>query len=239
MRLLTLVLAESALEVIPQEIWNHPVIKRFSKRRGKHPRLIILDRSYHHHAMKNLENNMKRGRPDIVHFSLLEALGSPLNREGLLKIYVHTINDYVISISPETRLPKNFNRFVGLIEDLFEHGKVPPRGKPLLTLEAKTLPALVSELKPEYTVIFDRPGEAKTLEETMVTLIKHDRPLAIVGGFPHGEFSRTTLSLANEIICVDPENLEAWTIVSRVIYEYERAISLPRKRLKRVNGERA
>lgn len=231
--MLTLILAESALEVIPQEIWDHPAIKRFSKRRGKHPRLIILDRSHHHYAMKNLENSMKRGRPDIVHFSLLEALGSPLNKEGLLKVYVHTINDYVISVSPETRLPKNFNRFVGLIEDLFEHGRVPPRGKPLMALETKTLPALVNELKPTYTVIFDKPGETKTLEETMLDLIKHERPLVIVGGFPHGEFSKITLSLANEIICIDPENLEAWTVVSRVIYEYERALSLPKKRLKK------
>lgn len=232
--MLTIVLAESALETIPQEIWGHPLIKRFSRRRGKHPRLIVLDRSHHHHAMKGLENSMKRGRPDIVHFSLLEALGSPLNKEGLLRVYVHTINDYVISVSPETRLPKNLNRFVGLIEDLFEHSVVPPRGKPLLTLEAKTLSSLVSELKPTYTVIFDKPGKGKTFEEVASTLAGHERPLVIVGGFPRGEFSKTTLSLADEIVCVDPETLEAWTVVSRIIYEYERVMGLPKKRLERL-----
>lgn len=228
---LTLVLAESALETIPRELWDHPLIRQFSKRRDKHPKFIVLDRSYHHHAMKTLEKGMKRGRPDIVHFSLLEALGAPLNREGLLRVYVHTINDYVISVSPETRLPKNFSRFIGLIEDLFEHGRVPPEGKPLLTLEAKTLLALINELRPTYTVIFDKPGKVKTFEETALTLVRHDKPLVIVGGFPHGEFSKLTLSLANEIICVDPETLEAWTVVSRIIYEYERAIDLPRRRL--------
>jgi len=231
--LLTLILAESALETIPQSLWDHPIIRRFSKRKGKHPRFIILDRSYHHYAMKNLENSNKRGRPDIVHFSLLEAFGSPLNREGLLRVYVHTIGNYVIHISPETRLPKNLNRFIGLIEDLFEHGKAPPKGKPLLTVEEKTLTALISELKPTYTIIFDRPGKNKTFEEVALNLAGQERPLVIVGGFPHGEFSETTLRLADEVVCVDPEMLEAWTVVSRIIYEYERAIGLPKKRLER------
>lgn len=232
--MLTLILAEAALETIPKELWAHPLIRRLSKRRGKHPRLMVLDRSLHHHAMKSLENSMKRGRPDIVHFSLLEALSSPLNREGLLRVYVHTINNYIISISPETRLPKNLNRFIGLIEDLFEHGVVPPKGKPLLSLEAKSLPALVSELRPTYTVIFDRPGKTRTFEETAPILARHERPLVIVGGFPHGEFGKETLDLANEIVCVDPETLETWTVVSRIIYEYERAIGLPKRRLERL-----
>jgi rRNA small subunit pseudouridine methyltransferase Nep1 len=88
--------------------------------------------------MKKLEESEKRGRLDIVHFALLEALGSPLNREGLLQTYVHTINDYVITVNPETRLPRNYNRFVGLMEQLFESYRVPPTGQILLKLEGKT-----------------------------------------------------------------------------------------------------
>ncbi len=59
----------------------------------------ILDRSYHHAAMKDIADSEKRGRPDIAHLCLLEALGSPLNKEGLLRTYVHTYNDYVISVA--------------------------------------------------------------------------------------------------------------------------------------------
>ena len=231
--MLNLVLAESALETIPKEIWGHPSIKRFSRRRGKHPRFIILDRSYHHHAMKLLENSKKRGRPDIVHFSLLEALGSPLNREGLLRVYVHTINDYVITVDPETRLPKNFNRFVGLIESLFEHKRVPPKGKPLLTLETKTLKSLIEELKPTYTIIFSTDGRARILDKAVEKLVEEKKPLVIVGGFPHGNFSESTLKLADEVVCIDPEMLETSIVVSRVVYEYERAINLAEKRWKK------
>jgi len=232
--LLTLILAESALEPIPQEIWSHPTIKRFSKRRGKPPKWIVLDRSCHHHAMKKLPNNEKRGRPDIVHFCLLEALGSPLNRERLLRTYVHTIGEWIISVAPETRLPKNFNRFVGLIEDLYEHSRVPPKNKILLSIEPKSLTDLIKDIKPSYTIVFNTKGEKRTFEEVALKLAGEERPAVIIGGFPHGEFSKTTLSLAEEVACVDPETLEAWTVVSRIIYEYERAISLPKKRLERI-----
>ncbi|MEM2454601.1 MAG: 16S rRNA methyltransferase [Candidatus Bathyarchaeia archaeon] len=232
--LLILVLAEAALEPIPREIWDHPIIRSFSRRRGKHPRLIVLDRSHHHFAMKDLPNSEKRGRPDIVHFCLLEALGSPLNKEGLLRTYVHTIDDNAISIDPETRLPRNFNRFIGLIEDLFKHGHVPPKGKSLLSLETRSLPRLIEALKPTYTVIFERSGEPKTFEDVALKLAMENRPAVLVGGFPHGEFSEETIRLADEVVCVDSEVLDAWVIVSRIIYEYERAIGLPKKRLEQL-----
>lgn len=234
--LLTLILAESAIELIPREIWDHPTIKSFSKRRGKPPGLLLLDKSYHYFAMKKLPNSERRGRPDIVHFCLLEALGSPLNKEELLKVYVHTINDHIIHVEPETRLPKNYNRFVGLIEDLFEHGCVPPSGKPLLSIKVGSLPDLMEVLKPTYTVIFEKGGVPMSFEEVASRLAGEERPVVLVGGFPHGGFSEGAMKLADEVACVDPEVLEAWIVVSRIIYEYERVIGLPRRRLERVKS---
>jgi len=230
--LLTLILAESALETIPKDLWNHPAIRRYSKKCGKPPGLILLDRSYHHSAMKNLKESEKRGRPDMIHFALLEALGSPLNKEGLLQVYVHTNNDYVITVNHEARLPRNYNRFVGLLEQLFELGRVPSKGQTLLKLEAKTLSQLLDETETDYVMAFTRKGSPKTLEEAITKLLEKQRPTVIIGGFPHGHFSETTIKLADEVVCIDPEMLETWTLTSRIIYEYERAISLPKKRLK-------
>jgi len=182
--------------------------------------------------MKKLKESQKRGRPDIVHFALLEALGSPLNQEGFLQVYVHTINDYVITVNSETRLPRNYNRFLGLMEQLFELGRIPPAGKALLQLERKTLSQLLLETETSYVMAFSRKGTPSTLEEAISRLLNKKRPVVIVGGFPSGHFSEKTVKLANELVCVDPEMLETWTMTSRVIYEYERAISLPKKRFK-------
>jgi len=232
--LLNLILAESAVETIPEELWKYPSIQKYAKLRRKHPRFIILDRSYHHSAMKSLQLSEKRGRPDIVHFALLEALGSPLNKERLLQAYVHTFNDYVIKVNPDTRLPRNYSRFVSLIEQLFEYGRVPPqkRQTALLTLEHKTLTQLIREVKTSYALAFSRTGKPRTLEEAISKLSNEKRPLLIVGGFPHGHFSEATLRLVNETVCIDPDMLETWTVTSRAIYEYERTLSVSKKRLK-------
>lgn len=232
--MLVLVLAESALEPVPEQLWTHPAVRRHAERRGKAPRFLLLDRSYHHSAMKILSDDWKRGRPDIVHFALLEALGSPLNMEGMLQTYVHTLNDQVIKLNPKVRLPKNYNRFVGLIEQLFEYRNIPPQGSVLLALNQKTLKQLIDEVNATYIVAFSRKGTPQTLEEVMLRISKQQKPLVIIGGFPHGHFTETTLKLADKVVRVDPEMLETWTLTSRVIYEYERAISLPKERIKRL-----
>jgi rRNA small subunit pseudouridine methyltransferase Nep1 len=231
--LLTLILAESALETIPERLWTHRSIQRYTKLRRKSLKFVVLDRSYHHAAMKRLEQSEKRGRPDIVHFALLEALGSPLNKEGLLKVYVHTISDCVITVDPATRLPRNYNRFVNLIEQLFEYEKIPPQSteKALLTIKRKTLPQLIREIKSSCVLAFSRIGKPCTLEEAVSKISVENKPIVIVGGFPHGHFSETTAKLADDIVSIDSDMLETWTVTSRIIYEFERAISLPKKRL--------
>lgn len=229
--MLTLILAEAALEKVPKSLWSHPAVKRHSKRQKKPPQQLLLDRSLHHAAMKKLGENEKRGRPDITHFALLEALGSPLNKEGLLQMYVHTNKDCTITVNPKARLPRNYNRFLGLIEQLFQIGKVPSEGEVLLKLESKKLPKLLAETEADYVMLFSRKGKPKTVEEAVSSLNKKQRPAIIIGGFPHGHFSKTTLKLADEIVSVDSEMLEAWTLTARVIYEYERILSLPKKRL--------
>ncbi|MFZ7137269.1 MAG: 16S rRNA methyltransferase [archaeon] len=231
--MLTFILAEAALETVPQTVWNHSSVKRHAKRQNKLPKQLLLDRTLHHAAMLKLKNNLKRGRPDIVHFVLLEALGSPLNKEGFLQVFVHTCNDHVVRVNPKARLPKNYNRFVGLIEQLFQQEKVPLDGKALLSLEQKTLAQLIAEINPDYVLGFSKNGEPKTIETAVSNLEKNQNPAVIVGGFAHGHFSENTVQLFDETVCVDSEMLETWTITSRIIYDYERSFSLPTKRLNR------
>jgi rRNA small subunit pseudouridine methyltransferase Nep1 len=231
--MLTLIIAESALETIPESLWNHPAIKKLSKTRQRSPSQILLDRSYHHTAMKNLENNERRGRPDIVHFALLEALGSPLNKEKQLATYIHTLGNVTIQINNETRLPRNYSRFVSLIEQLFETHRVPPNKnqKTLLTLKQQTLTQLIKEIKPSRTLALTRTGKPQTLENTISNLAKTDKACVLIGGFPKGHFTNAVTELADETVCIDSEMLETWTVVARTVYEFERAISLPQKRL--------
>jgi len=42
-------------------------------------------------------------------------MDSPLNRAGLLQVYIHTEKNVLIEINPQTRIPRTFKRFAGLI----------------------------------------------------------------------------------------------------------------------------
>lgn len=228
--MLNLVLAESAQELVPKSLWSHPSVSKRARRLKKNAGEILLDRSYHHSAMLSLENDQKRGRPDIVHFCLLNSLGTPLNWEGRLRTFVHTQEDRVIHIDPQTRLPRNYDRFVGLIEQLYLLGRAPRSGKKLLEIRNEKLSELVSSLGASRVVAMSRAGVKSTIEKVIELVVEEVNPIFFVGGFPTGRFTRDTLKLADNVFSIDPETLDAWVVVSRIIYEYERAIRLPSNR---------
>jgi len=188
-----------------------------------------LDQSYHHSAILRLgKSGVGRGRPDIVHFSLLVALGSPLNADNQLNCFVHTRDDHVISIDPRTRLPRNTDRFTALIEQLYQDSVVPSSGPALLKLKKESLKSLLSTILPDSLVALTTLGSPKPMEAVAEGLRQSDRPVLLVGGFPTGHFSDGTMKLAFEKNRVDRRNLEAWTIVSRAIYDYEKAVGTRR-----------
>lgn len=43
---------------------------------------------------------------------------SPLNKAGLLQVYIRTKNNVLIEINPKCRIPRTFKRFAGLIAQL-------------------------------------------------------------------------------------------------------------------------
>merc|ERR1712211_202766 len=45
-------------------------------------------------------------------------MGSPLNRAGLLQVFIRTANNVLIEINPQTRIPRTFKRFAGLMVQL-------------------------------------------------------------------------------------------------------------------------
>ena len=65
--------------------------------------------------MKKHSRDPAASRPDITHQCLLMLMDSPLNRAGLLQVYIHTERNTLIEINPQTRIPRTFNRFSGLM----------------------------------------------------------------------------------------------------------------------------
>lgn len=235
---LTLVMVESALQLVPEEIQAHSQIKQFAKRRQKTPGEVLLDRAYHNLAMRRLAKVHypiaieKMGRPDIVHNTLLQVLETPLNWEGQLRVFVHTQDDHVIWINPTVRLPKNYTRFVGLIEQLYHEKQVPNEHDPLLRIYQADLPHLIRQLKPTRILGFSTLGQPMLMRNVAVLASKLGEPMVAIGGFPRGHFSDKTRRAIDELYAVDRQPLDAWVVAGRFIYDFEWSIGLAENRLK-------
>jgi rRNA small subunit pseudouridine methyltransferase Nep1 len=227
-----LIIADAELETVPAEIASHRVISWQAHRRGRRPTEILLDSNLHHPAMRGLPGADRRGRPDIVHICLLAALDTPLNREGLLRLYVHTRHNKLITVDPATRLPRAYNRFTGLIEHLFLAGSAPPEN-PLLRLQDASLKEVIAQIKPAKVITFCEHGNRKSYRELFQGISRDDEVCAIIGGFPHGEFLSDVAGLSDELVCIDPEHLEALTVLTRAICAYEDIFDVQRTRFSR------
>lgn len=217
--MLSFVLAESALELVPREVWSYPAVVSDSKRRGLKVGEMLLDRSFHHSAMAKLKDSEKRGRPDLVHLTLLTVTGAPLYLDGMVKIFVHTYPGVVLEFEEKTRLPKNYLRFRGLMEEALADRP----GGGLIRVKAMGMRELIRRISADIVIGLSVQGRMSSFEELGRRVSTTKASCIVVGGFPHGHFSPETVESLDELDRVHPRPLEAHVIASRTIYEIERA----------------
>ncbi|MCK4718697.1 MAG: 16S rRNA methyltransferase [Thermoplasmata archaeon] len=223
--MLNLVLADAELELVPEKIMGHPAVRKNAEKRGKKPALTLLDSGLHGQALRGLSDGERRGRPDIVHFFLLLAQDSTANIEGHLRVWVHTRNDEVIHISPETRIPHNASRFFGLMESLFQNRVVPNKDKPLLRMEKMDLEGLLKKIDgkkicfhPDAPIVPLQPLFEEEKEKGDVTIV--------VGGFAEGDFLSPVSKMVDDTISIYLGLMKVWTVVSKILVNYENAAGL-------------
>ncbi len=218
----SLIFAESALEIVPDNLQRHRSITTYARRLGKHPSEILLDNSWHHAAMRGLENEIKRGRPDIIHQSLLASTCIPLYHEHRIQVYIHTVADKVIRVGRGVNLPKSYHRFQGVFEKLFRDASISDESRMLLDVQDMKLAKLVEEIGPSRTVGLTREGAGSSCHDVAGML--DDDACLIIGGFQKGHFAESTKKSIDEMYGVDEASLESHVVASRVLYEYEKTI---------------
>lgn len=132
-------------------------------------------------------------------------------------------------------MPKNYVRFVGLIEQLFAQKRVPEEGEPLMQLEKGGLQELVRTTHANNVLGFSILGNPVLMRSVAERMRKLENPLVFVGGFPRGHFGRETQSLLNEMCSVDRESLDAWVVAGRFVYDFEWSIGVAQNRIKNRN----
>ena len=235
---ISIILAESGFEIIPKELRNNNSILSYLKRIGKSYNEVFLDKSFHYIAMRKekIDSLWKRGRPDIVHICLMSILSTPLYLRSVVNVYIHTIDNKVIFVGKQVRIPKSFRRFEGLMIKLFQEKEIKGnledgnRDRYLLKIEQNmTFDYLINKIiQPDKVIGFSSTGILKNLKTIIRENLEIDnnKIVFVIGGFPQGEFSQNIRERFHMTYAITNEQLEAHVVVSRVIYECENCLSL-------------
>ena len=92
---------------------------------GVPPQSQILDDNFHHKIIATIPENEKRGRPDIVHFALLDIVSTPAYKMDLIRPIIRTINGEVIVVKKGVRLPRTELRFYGVMSKILRNEASP------------------------------------------------------------------------------------------------------------------
>lgn len=221
--MLTLIFVDSEIETIPQEMWNDPAVIQLSRNRRKSPGEILLDSSLLHRSIERYfpGSSKRRGRPDVFHILFNVLNSSILNITGNLRFYVHTRNDFLMRINPITRMPKSYNRFAGLIEQLFQTGEIDAGGQWLMKLEKMPAMDVISSLSEGSITVMWPSGEMVRREN----LVTERNQTFIIGGFTSGDYISDISNLGRRV-SIFPEELTIWTVASEIISSCENFLGL-------------
>ncbi len=230
--MLHLILLDCAIELIPRELRSLKQIQQFCSRRKKQPNSVLLDQTYHGTAMLRLPDQERRGRPDITYLTLMSVLETPLCKAGLLSVHLHLQDGRIIEVQPHVRLPRNYDRFVGLLEQLLETGRVPPKGEPLLRILDTDLANLISSLKRDHsdalTILASENGDLIGPRDLpSIFPSSPTTPIVFgVGAFPHGDLVSSAASLFDRKVALDPDVMMAWHVCSEAVWLYSYSLNV-------------
>jgi rRNA small subunit pseudouridine methyltransferase Nep1 len=160
----------------------------------------LLNADVHKSILRRNNRDIADYRPDITHQLLLTLLDSPLNKAGLLRVYIHTINKVLIEVNPRIRIPRTFQRFCGLMVQLLHKLKIKAAdGSDVLMKVVKNpverhLPIGCKRFSTSVS------GELVNIREFVRTLPSEKPAVFVVGSQSHGDavvdWTERTLSVS-------------------------------------------
>ncbi|KAG4304794.1 hypothetical protein PORY_001847 [Pneumocystis oryctolagi] len=187
---------------------------------SKEGKYQLLNCDDHQGILKKMNRDISEARPDICHQCLLTLLDSPLNKAGLLQIYIHTSKNVLIEVNPKVRIPRTFKRFSGLIVQLLHKlsiRSVDGNEKLLKVIRNPITDHLPPNCK-KITLSSDAP--AVQISEYLEALDPDQSLCVVIGAMAHGEDNFAD-SWIDEKISISNYSLSANTTTSRILHSCE------------------
>ena len=222
--MLTIIIADAEIEFVPKELFNEPDSISYARRRSKDISKVLLDSNYMHTAIDKYYpgESKRRGRPEIIHVALLVAMESILNQSNRMRLYIHTRENFVIEVDWKTRIPRSYNRFIGLIESLLENIEKNLNDESLLKIWKLDLNECITKFSSGKIIILSPRGKYSSVR----TIFENESDYTIIiGGFAEGDY-RSEIHHNIERISIFSQELSVWTVISEIVCSYESKIGL-------------
>jgi len=159
----------------------------------------LLDCDKHKNLMAKQNIDPSTVRPDICHQSLLMLMDSPLNKAGLLQVYIRTDRNLLIEVHPQTRIPRTYPRFAGLMVQLLHKYVVRAADGPVKLL--KVIKNDISDYLPVGCPKIGTSFHTDNIVDFRKLVPKDNSPFVVViGAMAHGsvypEFVNQTVSIS-------------------------------------------
>ena len=212
--MLRFILAGAELELVPPEIAGHPSV-RMNLPAGRKPSEVLLDQNLHATASRPLPDGERRGRPDIVHYTLLTLLESPACKAGQLEVCLHTSANELIRIKPDTRLPRGEPRMHGLLAKVLRDGRSQDKD-PLIWVEGVGKPDKILEKIAKGPVLRLDEGGPLLPPAEVVGKAQGGELTLVLGAFPSGDFHPDWKAAAPEAVSIWKDPLNAWAVAGEL-----------------------
>ncbi|RUS79770.1 hypothetical protein EGW08_012486 [Elysia chlorotica] len=164
---------------------------------GQKYELLSCDR--HSNLGKKIKKDVSTCRPDITHQCLLMLMDSPLNRAGLLQVYVKTERNVLIEINPQTRIPRTFDRFCGLMVQLLDKLSIRASDGPQKLLKVIKNP--VNDHLPTGCLKVAMSYSADKIIDVRDIVPKDKPAVFVIGAMAHGsvnpDYTEASYSISN------------------------------------------
>lgn len=148
----------------------------------------LLNCDDHANLLKKRKREASEARPDITHQCLLTLLDSPLNKAGLLQVYIHTHQNVLIEVNPQIRIPRTFKRFSGLMVQLLHKMSIRATNGSERLLRVIKNP-ITDHFPTKCKKIGTESSSSKLVDinDYVITNFKDEPVVFVIGAFSHGE----------------------------------------------------
>ncbi|KAJ1627063.1 C2f protein [Pavlovales sp. CCMP2436] len=181
---------------------------------------VLLDCDNHKNFLMKHKRNPSDYRPDILHQCLLILLDSPLNKAGMLQVYIRSQKGVLIEVNPQIRIPRTYKRFAGLMVHLLHKLSVSAVDSPAKLMRVIKNP-IADHLPPGCRKISTSVKGKLTNAHTLVPSLPMDPPsIFVFGTMAHGSVEEA-VDWTDECVALSEYPLSGAAAIGRLCAAYE------------------